>query len=143
MNNIPDMDSRDELLRRRGGGADEEHMETFAVGGYVRDRLLGRPGQDMDFVVVGDGPDLALKIMKRIQGHGWIVYPKFGTASFLWKDSKLEFVTARSESYSPESRKPDVQTGGLEGDLGRRDFTVNCLAMGLGSGRFGTIIHPL
>jgi len=142
MNPVSDRGEREELLLQIGRIADEEHMEAFAVGGYVRDRLLGRSGQDMDLVVVGDGPALALKIMKRIQGHGWIVYPKFGTASFLWKDSKLEFVTARSESYNPESRKPDVRSGGLEEDLSRRDFTVNCLAMALGSGRFGTIIDP-
>lgn len=123
--------------------ADSLHLETYVVGGYVRDLFLERPSNDIDVVVVGSGIEVA-KAFKRELGHGahLSVFRNFGTAQVKWHDHEVEFVGARKESYSHDSRKPHVEDGTLEDDQNRRDFTINALAVCLNKGRFGQLIDP-
>ena len=134
--------SIEQLMVEIGKIADEENVAVYAVGGYVRDRILGRECREVDFVVVGDGPGFAKKAKRRLKGKGLVVYEKFGTASFLLDDYKFEFVSARQETYTVDSRKPDVEKSDLDNDLARRDFTVNTLAMGIRAEDSGDIIDP-
>jgi len=107
-------------------------MPTYVVGGYVRDRLLGRPSDDMDIVCVGSGIKLAREIAARLRPiPRVVVYERFGTAMLKHKDLEIEFVGARKESYRADSRKPTVEDGTLEDDQNRRDFTINALAVSL------------
>ncbi len=118
-------------------------MPTYVVGGYVRDRLLGRPSKDMDIVCVGSGIKLAREIAARLRPiPRVVVYQRFGTAMLKHKDLEMEFVGARKESYRADSRKPTVEDGTLEDDQNRRDFTINALAVSLNSDSFGEIIDP-
>ena len=118
-------------------------MPTYVVGGYVRDRLLGRPSKDMDIVCVGSGIQLAREIAARLRPiPRVVVYQRFGTAMLKHKDLEMEFVGARKESYRADSRKPTVENGTLEDDQNRRDFTINALAVSLNSDSFGEIIDP-
>jgi len=132
----------EKLAKQIGELSESTGMPVYAVGGFVRDRILDYPVNEIDFVVIGDGPDFASRARKAMKGHGWVVYKKFGTASFLVDDFRLEFVTARKESYRTDSRNPQVQSTDLAEDLSRRDFTVNALAMRLDSKHFGQIIDP-
>jgi putative nucleotidyltransferase with HDIG domain len=132
----------DKLLKTIGKIADHHKIEVYAVGGFVRDKILGIPIREIDFVVVGDGPDIAKTIMKKMEGTGWVSYSNFGTASFFWNNFKLEFVSARKEIYKNESRKPSVINTDLTTDLTRRDFTINTLAMGINKNNFGAITDP-
>lgn len=113
------------------------------MGGYVRDLFLERPSNDIDVVVVGSGIEVA-KAFKRELGHGahLSVFRNFGTAQVKWHDHEVEFVGARKESYSHDSRKPHVEDGTLEDDQNRRDFTINALAVCLNKERFGQLIDP-
>jgi poly(A) polymerase len=121
--------------------AAEINVPAFVVGGYVRDRLLGRPSKDMDIVCVGDGIQLAQTVASKMYPRPKIVvYSRFGTAMLRHEDLEIEFVGARKESYSPDSRKPDVEQGSLEDDQNRRDFTINALAVSLNERDFGTIL---
>jgi tRNA nucleotidyltransferase/poly(A) polymerase len=123
--------------------AAELNCETYAVGGFVRDQLLGRPCKDIDFVCVGSGIDLAQKTAEKIDKNLHVNYFKnFGTAQFRWMDLDLEFVGARKESYQRDSRKPIVEDGTLEDDQNRRDFTINALAVSLNKQNFGQLIDP-
>jgi putative nucleotidyltransferase with HDIG domain len=118
-------------------------MPTYVVGGYVRDRLLGRPSKDMDIVCVGSGIELAQAIAARLRPIPRIVvYRRFGTAMLKHKDLEIEFVGARKESYRVDSRKPTVEEGTLEDDQNRRDFTINALAVSLCGHNFGAILDP-
>ena len=130
------------ILKKLGSLADRSQTPLYAVGGYVRDQILNIPPHEIDCVVIGDGPGFAQKAINMLCGHGWIIYEKFGTASFLIDDFRFEFVTARKESYRSESRKPDVEASDLAGDLARRDFTINALAMSLNQEHFGKIEDP-
>jgi len=113
------------------------------VGGYVRDRLLGRPSKDMDIVCVGSGIQLAREIATLLRPIPRVViYKRFGTAMLKHKDLEIEFVGARKESYRADSRKPTVENGTLEDDQNRRDFTINALAVSLNPDSFGEIIDP-
>lgn len=134
--------SAEKLLEKIGKIGDDEGVDVYAVGGYVRDCILGRKTSELDFVVVGDGPALAEKAKKILKGKGFVVYEKFGTASFLLKDFRLEFVTARKETYQKDSRKPMVEESDLVADLKRRDFTVNAIAVGINRGNYGELIDP-
>lgn len=129
------------ILRLVGSVADELGMECYAVGGYVRDLYLDRESKDIDFVTVGSGIDLASAVAEKL-GHGahLAVFRNFGTAQVKWRDTELEFVGARRESYSHDSRKPIVEDGTLDDDLSRRDFTVNALAMKVNAADFGLIV---
>ncbi len=123
--------------------ATELGYDTYAVGGYVRDQLLGRPCKDIDFVCVGSGIDLAKRTAEKISPDLTVNYFKnFGTAQFRWGDLDLEFVGARKESYDRNSRKPIVENGTLEDDQNRRDFTINALAVSLNKDSFGQLVDP-
>lgn len=118
-------------------------MPTYVVGGYVRDRLLGRPSKDMDIVCVGSGIKLAKAIASRLRPIPRVVtYQRFGTAMLKHKDLEIEFVGARKESYRTDSRKPTVENGSLEDDQNRRDYTINALAVSLNAENYGEIIDP-
>ncbi|MBN2414238.1 HD domain-containing protein [bacterium] len=104
--------------------------------------ILGRKTGEIDFVAVGDAPALALETCRRLNGHGFVVYEKFGTASFLLDGRQFEFVTARAETYHVDSRNPEVRQSSLDDDLRRRDFTVNALAMKVNRKGFGDIFDP-
>lgn len=123
--------------------ASELGYATYAVGGYVRDQLLGRPCKDIDFVCVGSGIELARRAAEKISPDLNVNYFKnFGTAQFRWGDLDLEFVGARKESYDRNSRKPIVENGTLEDDQNRRDFTINALAVSLNKDTFGQLVDP-
>ncbi len=131
------------ILQIIGTTAAELGYPAYVVGGYVRDRLLGRPSKDMDIVCVGSGIRLAEYVASRLRPIPRIaVYKRFGTAMVKYKDIELEFVGARVESYRPDSRKPTVEEGSLEDDQFRRDFTINALAVSLNENDFGAIIDP-
>jgi len=134
----------DEILKKIGNVADECTLKACAVGGYVRDMIIGKGagGKDIDVVVVGDGVKFARKVAEFLGGKDLVVYNNFGTAMLMVEDRKIEFVGARKESYKKYSRKPSVETGTLEDDLARRDFTVNAIAIALNSENFGEVIDP-
>jgi len=122
-----------------------ENVRAWVIGGYVRDCLLGRehPDKDIDIVVVGNGIDIARKSAKKISPHIKVaVYRNFGTAMFRYGDYEIEFVGARKESYSADSRKPSVAAGTLDDDQKRRDFTINALAISLNRDTFGEFMDP-
>lgn len=135
------------IFHQIGETADELGVECYVVGGYVRDLFLERPSKDIDCVVVGSGIDLAQALKKKLgRGAHLSVFKNFGTAQLKVKDDnsapeiEVEFVGARRESYSHDSRKPVVEDGTLEDDLDRRDFTINALAVCLNKERFGELI---
>ena len=114
---------------------------AYVVGGYVRDRALGRPSKDVDVVTVGDGIRLARAVAKALPGKATVaVFQNFGTAQVKYDGGEVEFVGARRESYRGESRKPDVAPGTLADDLARRDFTINALALSLNEADFGAVV---
>ena len=128
-----------------GEVADEMHVEAYVVGGYVRDLFLERPSKDIDVVVVGSGIEVAKAVARRIgRGAHVSVFKNFGTAQVKMQNEslELEFVGARRESYSHDSRKPVVEDGTLEDDQQRRDFTINALAVCLNADRFGELVDP-
>lgn len=123
--------------------ADELGLECYVVGGYVRDLFLERPSKDIDVVVVGSGIAIAEALGKRLgRGAHVSVFRNFGTAQVKYHELEVEFVGARKESYSHDSRKPIVENGTLEDDQKRRDFTINALAVCLNKQRFGELIDP-
>jgi putative nucleotidyltransferase with HDIG domain len=127
----PTLSLDDPLLRSVGRIADGEGVRAYAVGGYVRDRLLGRVVKDIDITVVGNGIGFARAVARSLGVQAPAVFENFGTAMITVEGHNIEFVGARKESYRKDSRKPDVAPGTLEDDLARRDFTVNALAVGL------------
>lgn len=130
------------LLRKIGLTADQYNIPVFAVGGYVRDRLLGKRVKDIDFVVVGDGPSFARNLAKKLGTKDITIYKNFGTAMLIYRGHVLEIVGARKESYRGESRKPTVAGADLMTDLARRDFTINAIAIGLNADNYLNMIDP-
>jgi putative nucleotidyltransferase with HDIG domain len=118
------------------------HTEAYVVGGYVRDLFLQRPVTDIDFVTNGDGIELAQRVARRLGIKKVDHFKNFGTAHFKFDGFDLEFVGARKESYSENSRKPQVTPGNIEDDQLRRDFTINALAIQLNPGHFGHLLDP-
>ena len=123
--------------------ADRLGVECYVVGGYVRDIFLERPSDDIDVVVVGSGIEVAKALKQQLGRRAHLsVFKNFGTAQVKMGDMEVEFVGARRESYSHDSRKPIVEDGTLEDDQNRRDFTINAMAICLNSSRFGQLVDP-
>ena len=126
-----------------GSVADELHRECYVVGGYVRDIFLERPSNDMDFVTVGSGIEVARAVAKCLGKRAHLaVFRTFGTAQVKTRQWELEFVGARRESYHRESRNPIVEDGTLDDDQKRRDFTINAMAICLNKERYGELLDP-
>ncbi|MBR1809070.1 MAG: HD domain-containing protein [Paludibacteraceae bacterium] len=131
------------VFRLIGEEADRLGLECYVIGGWVRDLLLHRPSKDIDIVVVGSGISLAEAVAKRLgKGAHLAVFKTYGTAQVKKGETELEFVGARRESYRSESRNPIVETGTLEEDQNRRDFTINALALCLNKNRYGELLDP-
>ena len=123
--------------------ADKLGLECYVVGGYVRDLFLERPSNDIDVVVVGSGIQVASALKSRLGKRAHLsVFRNFGTAQVKYRGLEVEFVGARKESYSHDSRKPHVEDGTLEDDQNRRDFTINALAVCLNKEHFGQLVDP-
>ena len=129
--------------------ADELGLECYVIGGYVRDLFLERPSNDIDVVVIGSGILLASEVQKKLGKRAHLsVFKNFGTAQIKIRGEKgqgeieIEFVGARKESYSHDSRKPVVEDGTIEDDQNRRDFTINAMALCLNKDRFGELVDP-
>ena len=124
--------------------ADELGIECYVVGGYVRDFLLERNiGQDIDIVAIGSGIELAKQVAKNLPNQPKVsIFKTYGTAMIRYDNIELEFVGARKESYTKNSRNPEVENGTLEDDQKRRDFTINALAIGLNTSNFGALLDP-
>ena len=120
---------------------DRMGVEAYVVGGYVRDYYLYRPSSDIDVVVVGSGVAVAEELAKEL-GAKVTIFKTYGTAMLRWRDTEVEFVGARKESYTPESRNPQVEPGTLEDDQRRRDFTINAMAWSVNGDRFGELVDP-
>ncbi len=123
--------------------ADSVKIETYVIGGYVRDVFLERPSKDIDIVTIGSGIDFATEVAKSLKPRPRVnVFKNFGTAMLKYNDLEIEFVGARKESYQRNSRKPIVEDGTLEDDQNRRDFTINAMAFGLNEHNFGELVDP-
>jgi len=134
----------DPIFKIVGMAADDLGQECYVVGGFVRDKLMGRPiKMDLDFTTVGSGIELAKKVQKELNPRPKLsVFKNFGTAHMNWKGVDLEFVGARKESYTKNSRNPQVVAGSLQDDQNRRDFTINAMAIGLNKSSWGELIDP-
>lgn len=153
--NLPCSHNELMVLQKVAGAARDLGMDAWVVGGFVRDKLLGRPTKDIDIVCIGDGIALAEKTAEKLNPKPSVNFFKtFGTAQFKYFFNKadagaesadfieVEFVGARKESYQSHSRKPQVSSGSLQDDQNRRDFTINAMAMSLNAVDFGTLIDP-
>ncbi|MDE6695478.1 MAG: CCA tRNA nucleotidyltransferase [Muribaculaceae bacterium] len=133
----------DPIFHTIGKTADDMGLEVYVVGGYVRDLFLDRHSADLDFVTVGSGIELARAVSERLGRKGKLtVYANYGTAQIKHKGLELEFVGARKESYTRDSRNPIVENGTLDDDQKRRDFTINAMAICLNLNRFGELVDP-
>ena len=123
---------------------EKSKIESYIIGGFVRDYLLdNKKSKDIDIVCIGSGIDVAKALKKNLPNSSKIqIFKNYGTAMFTWNDMVLEFVGARKESYTSESRNPNIKIGSLEDDQKRRDFTINAMAISLNKSNFGTIIDP-
>jgi poly(A) polymerase len=123
--------------------AQQKGAESYVVGGFVRDIFLKRPNNDIDFVTIGSGIEIATATAEQLAEKPKVtVFKSFGTAHFISGDYEIEFVGARKESYRRESRKPIVEDGTLEDDQFRRDFTINAMAISINADTFGELIDP-
>ncbi|MBO7055368.1 MAG: HD domain-containing protein [Bacteroidales bacterium] len=133
----------DSVLQKISEIADAEGVQAFVIGGFVRDIFLRRHNNDIDIVTLGNGIDLAEKTAHAISPKLTVsVFKNFGTAMFRYNGMEYEFVGARKESYSHDSRKPHVEAGTLEEDQNRRDFTINALALSLNKENFAELLDP-
>ena len=131
------------MLKMVGAEADRLGLECYVIGGYVRDLFLHRESTDIDVVVVGSGISLAEAVAKKLgKGAHLSVFKTYGTAQVKRGDLELEFVGARRESYTHDSRNPIVEDGTLQEDQDRRDFTINAMAICLNSARYGELLDP-
>ncbi len=132
-----------DIFHKISEAADSLGQECYVVGGYVRDLFLERPSNDIDVVVVGSGIKVASRLKEMLGGKAYLsVFRNFGTAQVKYRGVEVEFVGARKESYSHDSRKPHVEDGTLEDDQNRRDFTINAMAVCLNHDRFGELVDP-
>lgn len=132
------------IFKLIGEASDELGVDSYVIGGFVRDYFLERSTpKDIDIVAIGSGIELAKKVASKLKGKPDIsVFKNFGTAMIKHKDLELEFVGARKESYNRDSRKPIVEDGTLEDDQNRRDFTINAMALALNNSNFGKLQDP-
>ena len=131
------------MFRKVSHAATQLGQPAYVIGGFVRDKILGRPTKDVDIVTVGDGIALAHEVAALFQPRPHVSFFKtFGTAQIVIDGLEIEFVGARKESYRFHSRNPEVQPGTLEDDLLRRDFTINAMAVSLNPGDFGSLLDP-
>src|ERR1700742_4090818 len=131
------------VFERIAQAAADGGTPAWLIGGFVRDKLIGRPTKDADIVCTGDGIVLAHKVAEMLDPSPAVSFFKnFGTAQIKWSDWEIEFVGARKESYREHSRKPEVEPGTLEEDQLRRDFTINAMAISLNKEDFGSLIDP-
>ncbi|WP_167605019.1 CCA tRNA nucleotidyltransferase [Maribellus sediminis] len=134
---------KDSIFQQLSKVADQLNLETYVIGGYVRDLYLERPSKDIDVVTIGSGIELAKAVADSLKPTPRVNYFKnFGTAMLKYKDLEIEFVGARKESYQRNSRKPVVEDGTLQDDQNRRDFTINALAISLNQEHFGELLDP-
>lgn len=132
-----------DIFHKISEASDKLGVECYVVGGYVRDLFLERPSNDIDVVVVGSGIQVATELKNILGKKAHIsVFRNFGTAQVKYRDTEVEFVGARKESYNRNSRKPIVEDGTLEDDQNRRDFTINAMAICLNKDRFGELVDP-
>lgn len=131
------------IFEKIAAAAEELNVPCYLIGGFVRDKIIGRATKDIDIVCIGDGILLAEKVAARFNPRPEVNFFKnFGTAQIKTADTEIEFVGARKESYRHHSRKPEVEPGTLEDDQDRRDFTINALAISLNPTDFGKLIDP-
>ena len=131
------------ILKKIAVSAQELNVPCFLIGGFVRDKILGRSTKDIDIVCVGNGILLAEKVAEKYKPSPPIsVFKNFGTAQIKIDELDIEFVGARKESYNYDSRKPQVENGSIEDDQNRRDFTINALAISLDKNDFGELVDP-
>ncbi|MBT4413138.1 MAG: HD domain-containing protein [Polaribacter sp.] len=133
-----------EIFRVISIASKQIEIESYVIGGFVRDFFLKRGSvKDIDIVAIGSGIDLALKVSQLLPNKPKVqVFKTYGTAMLRFKDVEIEFVGARKESYSDDSRNPDVTEGTLQDDQNRRDFTINALALSLNDENFGELLDP-
>lgn len=122
--------------------SEEMGVQSYVIGGFVRDIFLERPSKDIDVVVIGSGIELAEKVARKLGGLRLSVFKNFGTAMLKYRELEVEFVGARKESYQRDSRKPIVEDGTLEDDQNRRDFSINALALSLNKQSYGELLDP-
>jgi len=131
------------IFNKIAAAAQKLHLPCYVIGGFVRDKIIGRNTKDIDVVCIGDGIGLAHAVAQQFAHQPAVNYFKnFGTAQFNIDDVDLEFVGARKESYTYDSRKPQVAAGNLKDDQDRRDFTINALAISLNKDNFGELVDP-
>lgn len=132
-----------EIFNKIALSAKELSMPCYLIGGFVRDKILGRATKDIDIVCVGDGIELAHRVAQEFKPTPIVNFFKnFGTAQIKAGDLEIEFVGARKESYSHDSRKPAIETGTIADDQNRRDFTINALAISLNEADYGALVDP-
>ena len=129
-----------EFLEQATLTANELNVKAYIVGGFVRDLILGREKNEIDFLVIGSGPEFASKYAANLNVERVSLFKNFGTAHFHYHDFDLEFVGARKESYNRDSRKPVVESGTFQEDISRRDFTINTLAVSVNAEDFGLLV---
>jgi poly(A) polymerase len=131
------------IFQQIGKAAAALNMPCYLIGGFVRDKIIGRPTKDIDIVCIGDGITLAHKVAESFHPKPYVSFFKnFGTAQIKIEDLEIEFVGARKESYAQNSRKPEVAPGTIEDDQNRRDFTINAMAISLNKEDYGSLIDP-
>ncbi len=136
------MSLNDIIFKQIADVVQQENLETYVIGGYVRDIILKRESKDIDIVTVGNGIKLAEKVAKYLGSLKVVIYKNFGTAQIKHKNLEIEFVGARRESYRKHSRKPIVENGTLADDQNRRDFTINAMAISLNKSTYGELVDP-
>ena len=140
---IPCTDKELSIFNKIAAAAAGMHVSCYVIGGFVRDKLLGRDTKDVDIVTTGDGIQLAHAVAAQFHPHPPVSFFKnFGTAHIRLEDMDVEFVGARKESYRAESRNPEVEPGTIEEDQLRRDFTINAMAISLQKEDYGRLIDP-